>query len=302
MILPAKYGVGLLLLAVAGAVGAWSAPGPVRHVVIVGVDGMGSEMLVNAKTPNLDRLRRNGACTFHARAVMPTSSSPNWASMIMGAGPEQHGITSNDWQPDRFEIPPVCTGSGGIFPTIFGVLREQRPQAVIGLFHDWDGFARLTERRAADVAERGDGPIETMRKAIDFVKSRRPTFLFVQLDHVDHAGHKHGWGSPEYVAAIEQADRLIGDLLKAFEDARLLEATVFLVSADHGGKGTKHGGATLAEIEIPWIIHGPGIAKGKEIRSPVNIYDTAPTVAHILGLKPPTCWIGQPVRDAFSAK
>ena len=35
--------------------------------------------------------------SIHARGVIPTVSSPNWASMIMGAGPEQHGITSNDW-------------------------------------------------------------------------------------------------------------------------------------------------------------------------------------------------------------
>ena len=202
MILRHEHGLALLLMALAGALGTRSAPVPAVHLVIVGVDGLGSQAMANAKTPNLDRLRRNGAYTFHARGVMPTSSSPNWASMIMGAGPEQHGVTSNDWQPDKFEIPPVCAGTGGIFPTIFGVLREQRPQAVIGLFHDWDGFARLTERKAADVVERGGGPVETMRKAIDFVKSSRPTFLFVQLDHVDGAGHKHGYCSPEYLAAV----------------------------------------------------------------------------------------------------
>jgi len=45
---------------------------------------------------------REGAWTLHARGVMPTVSSPNWASMIMGAGPEQHGVTSIDWQPYKF--------------------------------------------------------------------------------------------------------------------------------------------------------------------------------------------------------
>src|SRR5437773_3920497 len=103
-------------------------------------------------------LMREGAWTFHARGVMPTSSSPNWASMIMGAGPEQHGITSNDWQPDKFDIPPIATGSGGIFPTIFGVLREQQPEAVMGVFHDWDGFGRLFERKAINMIKDTDGP------------------------------------------------------------------------------------------------------------------------------------------------
>ena len=68
-----------------------------EHVVIIGCDGMGSvAFLPQTNAPVMRRLMREGAWTLHARGVMPTSSSPNWASMIMGAGPEQHGMTSND--------------------------------------------------------------------------------------------------------------------------------------------------------------------------------------------------------------
>ena len=74
---------------------------------------------------------------------------------------------------------------------------------------------------------------------------------------------------------------------------------MLLVTADHGGVGKKHGGDTMAELEIPWIVHGYGVAAGKEIGTPVNTYDTAATVAYLLGLKPPACWIGRPVTEAF---
>ena len=77
--------------------------------------------------------------------------------------------------------------------------------------------------------------------------------------------------------------------------------TLVLITADHGGIGAKHGGPTLAELEIPWILHGPGIASGKEIRTPVNTYDTAATLAYVFGLKPPSVWIGRPVLTAFRA-
>src|SRR5690242_16429214 len=107
----------ILLLAAAAA-----AAGQSHRAVVVGIDGLGSKGLAAAQTPNIDGLRRQGAWTLHARGVMPTSSSPNWASMIMGAGPEQHGVTSNEWQPDKFDIAPVCVGRGGIFPTIYGML------------------------------------------------------------------------------------------------------------------------------------------------------------------------------------
>ena len=61
-----------------------------RHVVLIGVDGLSPRGILETETPHLRALAQRGAHTWHARAVMPTSSSPNWASMIMGAGPEQH--------------------------------------------------------------------------------------------------------------------------------------------------------------------------------------------------------------------
>src|SRR5438128_3683901 len=122
----------------------------VDHVLVIGCDGFGSVGFTPSNTPVLHRLMREGCFTLHARGVMPTVSSPNWASMIMGAGPEQHGVTSNDWQQDKYEIPPICHGSGGIFPTIFGVLREERPSSIIACFTDWDGFIRLVEPKAPD--------------------------------------------------------------------------------------------------------------------------------------------------------
>jgi hypothetical protein len=270
------------------------------HVVVIGCDGMSPDGVKKAKTPVMTRLMRSGAYTLHARGVMPTESSPNWASMIMGAGPEQHGVTSNSWKPYHFDIPPVAYGPGGIFPTVFSALRTQRPRAVIGVFHDWDDFARLVERGVPDVIEHWKGPQPTVEHAVAFLKARRPDFLFIHLDNVDHAGHEKGHGTPEYYQAVEEADRLIGVVLDALEAEGMLERTVVLVTADHGGKAKGHGGATLGEIEIPWIMAGPGIAVGKELQSPVNTFDTAPTIAAVLGIRPPDAWIGRAVREAFA--
>ena len=268
-------------------------------MAIVGVDGLSPDGIRKAEAPNLRRLMKFGASTLHARAVMPTVSSPNWASMIMGAGPEQHGVTSNDWEPDKFDITPTATGRGTMFPTIFGLLREQRPAAQIGCFHDWDGFSRLFERKAADVVEDCKGPVQTTERAIAYIKAKRPDFTFIHLDHVDDAGHNVGHGTQAYYQAVAEADRLIGLILQALEEAGIAEQTVLLVTADHGGKGKGHGGATMGEIEIPWILSGTGVCAGREIKTPVNTYDTAATVAYIFGLKVPSCWIARPVLEAF---
>jgi predicted AlkP superfamily pyrophosphatase or phosphodiesterase len=268
-------------------------------VLIIGCDGFGSISFTPSNTPVLHQLMRSGAYTLHARGVMPTSSSPNWASIIMGAGPEQHGVTSNDWETNKFDITPTAVGSGGMFPSIFGLLREQRPKAWIACVHDWDGFGRLLEPRAPDLLENVKGSPATARRAIEVIHQHKPTFLFVHFDAVDHAGHEFGWLSPEYFQAVAQMDGLIGELLQALTDAGVRQQTVVIMTADHGGKGKSHGEATMDEIEIPFIIAGPGIKVAHEIKSPVNTYDTAATVAFLFGLTPPEAWIAKPVREAL---
>lgn len=270
------------------------------HVVVIGCDGFGSVGFTPNNTPVLHELMRNGSFTLHARGVMPTSSSPNWASMIMGAGPEQHGVTSNDWETNKFEIAPTVQGPAGFFPTIFGALRAQKPKSKIAVIHDWDGFGRLVEPTAPDILENHKGSPNTAKRAIQVILNEKPTFLFIHFDDVDHAGHTFGWKSPEYFQAVEQVDGLIGQILNALSDAGIRDHTVVLMTADHGGKGKSHGGPTMEELEIPWIISGPGIRRGHEIQTPVNTYDTAATLARIFHIKPPAGWIAQPVLEAFN--
>lgn len=279
---------------------AWSQVHTADHVVVIGVDGLSPDGLHKAKVPAIDALRAAGAWTYHARGVMPTVSAPNWASMIMGAGPEQHGVTSNEWRKDKFEIAPTAIGPGGFFPTIFSVLRSQRKDAVIGIFHHWDGFAVLVEPGVANVMEHYTTQGETISHAVAFLKEKKPTLLFIHLDHVDDAGHEFGHGSPEYIAAVEETGRLVARVLEAVRAAGIESGTLVLLTADHGGVGNKHGGNSMAELEIPWIVRGPGVRTGHEIETPVNTYDTAATIAAVLGLRPPPAWIAQPVSEAFS--
>lgn len=103
----------------------------IQHVVLIGVDGLSPDGICKANTPTLDRMMRQGAFSLHARCVSPSSSSSNWASMIMGADVEQHGIHSNDYERDNFILPPVVQGRDEIFPTIFGEIDDQIKAAKI---------------------------------------------------------------------------------------------------------------------------------------------------------------------------
>ena len=268
------------------------------HVIVIGVDGLSIDGIVTAGGPALRELMARGAWSLEARGVMPALSSPNWMSMITAAGPEQHGITSNGYLKRMQEIVPACQDESGGFPNIFGALRAQRPASRIAIFHDWPGFAKLVERNVPDVMEHQRGPQRTAQAAIEYWKRYRPELLFIHLDNVDHAGHRSGWSSREYYRAVEEADRQIGAILAMLREAAALDSTFVLVTSDHGGKGHNHGGNSLAEIQIPWILAGPGVAPG-EIAASVFTYDTGATLAWIFELQPPACWIGRPVLAAF---
>lgn len=282
------------------------------HVIVVGIDGLMPAGIHNAKTPVLDSLILRSAYSFKCEAVLPTSSSPNWASMIMGASPSLHGITSNAWEPGNDTIPLECTGTDakgkatGMWPTLFSVLRQQRPESVIGVFHDWRGFGRLVEEGVAD-RKRNACPLSKLfdrghknviRRASHYFSRKTPDLLFLHLDHVDHAGHEHGYGSDAYNQAVEEADRLIGVLLQHVEKSGKMERTVVLITSDHGGVGMGHGGDSDAERLVPWILVGKKLAHG-ELNVPIRTYDTAATLAHILRIAPPACWRGKTIHQAF---
>ncbi|PCJ64031.1 MAG: alkaline phosphatase [Candidatus Hydrogenedentota bacterium] len=274
--------------------------GEINHVILIGCDGMSPDGIRNADTPVMDKLMKEGAYTLHARGVFPTSSGPNWASMINGAGPEQHGVLNNDWEPGKSKVTPSAEGPvKGMFPTIYAVLREQKPQSILTCVHDWDPIPNMFEANLADKIVSTSGSKNTTKRAVKLIKKMKPTFLFIHMDDIDHVGHGTGHGTPEYYASVAETDVLIGNILQAVKDAGIENETVIIITSDHGGHGTGHGQSIMADLEIPWIVWGSGIVPGKELKGLVNTYDTAATIAHLLGVKSHPAWIGKPVLEAL---
>jgi hypothetical protein len=280
-----------------------SAPGTERkaqRVILIGIDGMSADGLQYAHTPTLKGLIAEGACSMSARGVMPTVSSPNWASMLNGAGPEQHGISSNEWGLKRHTIEPVTADSEGYFPSIFSLIREQTPQARMAAFYDWAGLGELFNKKYLDKYQNTANLKETFEAATPYVLQEKPDFTFIYLGLPDEEGHAHGWESEAYFKSLEEVDHKIGEFIAALKSANLYDDTYIIVVTDHGGVGRAHGGESMTEIQVPWIIRGPGVIGNRLISQPLNSFDTAPTIAYLFGLKQPPAWIGKPVLGAFT--
>jgi arylsulfatase A-like enzyme len=139
--------------------------------------------------------------------------------------------------------------------------------------------------------------------AVRWIVGQAPQVLFVHLPQVDAAGHASGWGSNEQLAAIATADRCVGRLLEALERRHLLDSTVILVTADHGGTGRSHGPGDLGSLHIPWIIAGPGIRHGVDLTlGPViHTEDSFATLCFVLGVPVAERITGRVVDAAFVA-
>ena len=286
-----------VLVAGAGACGpAATAPASVDAVVLIASDGFSADVMRRhpGAFPHIEALAARGASTLEARSVLPSSSAINWATLLMGAGSEMHGFT--DWGSRTPEAEPVDTNEYGLFPGIFGEVRRQRPEAVTGVFYSWDGIGYLYEQAAVTHNfHSGDDDRLLCTEACGFLAENRPTLAFVCFAEPDGAGHTYGWESEEYFAACRTIDSLAGCLVacidRTFDPAR----TAIIFTADHGGIGTGHGGKTMSEMQVPYILVAPGVAAGTHFDREVMKYDNAPTVADLLGLDAPDLWRGKSV-------
>jgi predicted AlkP superfamily pyrophosphatase or phosphodiesterase len=264
------------------------------QVVVIGIDGLGAAALVKQTPPNIAALMKSGAWSLKARAVMPTVSSPNWASMIMGATPDRHGIDSNDWRFDKYAITPACRAPRGSFPTVFDWLKERAPKLHTAVIHDWQGFANLVDPASVRTMTHAKGSPATTDAAIEYLRTQKPDLLFIHMDDLDHAGHSAGWLSEEYMKELVVIDAMVGRIVAA---ARANGPAYILVTGDHGGQADKkHGHPADSDLIIPWILNGPGVPANREITSVVSTTDTAATIAVLLGQPAHPCWTGKPVR------
>jgi len=269
----------------------------IKHVILIGIDGVSAEGFQYSQTPVMNELIRNGCISLKTRAVMPTVSAPNWATILSGAGPEQHGVTSNDWSLANQNFDPTIKDPEGYFTSIFTLIRKNKPEAVTGMIYDWDWLGTYVNKKYLSESQYVKGYELVTSRAAEFIKSRKPLFAFVYYGHPDEVGHQSGFGTEAYYQSIKDIDTEIGKLIRTLKENGMYNSSCILVVSDHGGIGKGHGGESRIELEVPWMISGPGIARNRLITAPNDLFNTAPTIARLLRMKTPQEWIGRPAPD-----
>ena len=274
---------------------------PVRRAIILGFDGLAGFAVDSADMPCLRSLMDEGSWTTRKHSVLPSSSAVNWATMLMGAGPEVHGYIAWDSREPAFT--PAQTGPNGMPPTLFTLFREARPDAESACTYQWDGIKYVIDTAAVSMHRQFPGTEEGIEEELAFVRQyivdKEPELALFTWDYPDHTGHSAGWYTPDYYAMLSRLDKVIeGVVLTLFEEG-MIENTLLIVTSDHGGHRTGHGAPLPSDIYAPFVAYGGGIQEGHQIEAPMYQYDVAATVAHYLDLDLPDSWRGRPILEIF---
>ena len=270
------------------------------RVMIISVDGLRPDLLLRCKTPTMRSLFENGSYSFWARTVPHSITLPSHVSMLTGVVPRKHKIEWNDDLPLSKPVYPA-------FPTIFNVAKKAGYTTALAAGKM--KFGAMCEPGTVDwqflPTKYSCEDTDVVAAATRMIQSHRPEVMAIHLPTVDNVGHAKGWGTPEQVAAIEQADGHVAAILKALDDAKLREATFIILTADHGGAGMTHLADDPRARYIPWIITGPGIRKGVDLtfypQLVINTEDTFATACKLLHVPLDPRLDGKPVVPIFDA-
>jgi len=261
------------------------------HVFLIGLDGWGGYSVDNENfnMPTVTELMNNGCYTLQALNVMPTISLPNWSSMFMGASPNITGYKTNNQSNVNSKIVDIY----GLFPSIFTLLKKQRPQCKAAFFYEWNVNGFLCPDNVLDKKQYINNLSKDVSVVTNYISAEKPNLCLIIIDEPDGVGHSAGHNTHAYYEELNKLDGLLAQIIQAIKDSGIWDNSVIILSSDHGGVGKGHGGNTSLEREIPLVVFGNNIKKGMKISQNVMIYDIATTIANIFKLETPPFWEGE---------
>lgn len=217
-------------------------------VLIIGVDGVRSDALLQASTPNIDSLTAYATYTFTSWHPRTTLSGPSWSDLLTGVWEEKHEVLSNQYTNKNWDdYPYFVTRAKEYRPDIKAVQITSWAPMSDSVYNDgWDSKLVLPDDNTC-VAATTDSL--TNNPDLDV--------LFVHIDDVDYAGHNSGFDPniSAYMDAIETVDGQVGQIMAALKARPQFdnESWIVLITTDHGGIFLGHGGFTKQEREVWWI-------------------------------------------------
>ena len=228
-----------------------------RKVLFIGIDGTRADALQAANTPNIDSIVAHGAYTFDSWCLGITVSGPSWSTIFSGVWYPKHGVTDNSYSGSHFD-------KFHLFPCL---AKQHKPSLYAAEVMEWapliDNVPNVYDCYDVRVKVTDGGTSTTVPPVQTQLLNSNLDVMTVYFDAVDLAGHSSGFSPSNgaYINAIESVDAAIGTIITALKNRPTYasEDWLILLTTDHGGTGTGHGGNSVSERHIWWIGAGSHI-------------------------------------------
>lgn len=245
-----------------------------QHVVLISLDGFPAWMWKDPSlaVPNLRKLAAEGAQTEAMTVSNPSITWINHTTMVTGVNPRKHGVLFNGLlvrgegnKPPKIE-PWVHKNRLVHVPTIYDIAHKEGlttaevdwvaikdAETITWSFEELPSADRPIEKEmiaaglltAEQVSWMNPGPqrknmawhdLTWTKAASHIIKMHKPNLLLYHTLNTDGVHHRYGPANMASYTALAYTDRLVGDLVKAVEEAGLKDKTTFVIATDHGFK------------------------------------------------------------------
>ncbi|MFQ3265779.1 MAG: ectonucleotide pyrophosphatase/phosphodiesterase family protein 5 [Colwellia sp.] len=215
---------------------------PKPYVLLISLDGFRWDYIDKYKPAFLSEFAKESARLTSLRPAFPTKTFPNHISIVTGSYPENHGIVANRfYAPDLKKTYNIKDSKTVTNPDFYlrkplWVIAEEQDMRTASYF--WPGSeAAITGiypshykkyNHNASHQERIEGVLNWYK----LPSSERPQLITTYFHDIDSAGHRFGQDSPELIAAINNVDDTIREMVNM---VRLLDFEVnIVIVSDHG--------------------------------------------------------------------
>lgn len=234
-----------------------------KKAIILGYDGCRADILTEIQKGNsaIDSITSEGGTlklvycggvNYPEENTQDTSTAPGWCSILTGVWADKHGITAND-------ITKTMDHK-----TLLTSLTEEKVIDSAAFITKWAGhFSRknATYLEEAEYCKNNNLNVTFAKCDNDDVsheynleeigKEDCADFIFVIYEPTDSTGHNKGFthNNPKYKEAFIKEDGMAFEAINAIKNRATYESEdwLIIVTADHGGIGTDHGGASIQE-------------------------------------------------------
>ena len=236
---------------------------PASHVplLLISIDGYRHDYLDRGLSPTLAALAKDGVRADGMQPSFPSLTFPNHYTLVTGLRPDHHGIVHNTMEDPtlgHFALKDRAAVSDGRWWAEATPLWETADRAGLKtatMF--WPGTEADIHGMHPDHWRPYDGAVTPAQRVdqvlawLDLPPGRRPAFVTLYFDAVDHAGHTFGPDTPQVDAALRDTDAALARLLRGLRQRGLFERINLIVLADHGMAATPRGNDVLIERLIP---------------------------------------------------